>query len=310
MHKFRGKVCLYVLAFSFMFAGNVMAQRKSIAPLQHLGFDTPEAWALKYFTSVTLLSGLQPPETLVEERRAGSITIGMEVGWLPALTPEQARVGFSGKKQEDLNKAPIFARPSIRVGLPWRFSVVAAGPAPLDVFGITPRLFALGLERPILQREHFALSWRGYGQLGSVKGAFTCPKQALGFPGGSAGNPSGCIAESNDVVSLRYAGTEAEVAYRLPRMPRLIPHAAAGVNFIDSVFHVNAPLQTTDDHTRLWTRGMTFSGSAGVSYLLTKRMAFTVDAFYTPLGVRRVAAGPRVNDGLFNLRALISYTLR
>jgi hypothetical protein len=47
-----------------------------------------------------------------------------------------------------------------------------------------------------------------------------------------------------------------------------------------------------------------------VTYSLTKRVAFTVDAFYTPLWVRRTATAPRTNDGLFNVRALLSYTLR
>ena len=28
----------------------------------HIGFDSPEAWGLKYFASASLLSGLQPPE--------------------------------------------------------------------------------------------------------------------------------------------------------------------------------------------------------------------------------------------------------
>src|SRR5438876_830324 len=46
----------------------------------------------------------------------------------------------------------------------------------------------------------------------------------------------------------------------------------------------------------------TFSESAGVSYLLTKRVALTVDAFYTPLSVRRTAGAPRTNDGPFNAR--------
>ena len=70
MHNFRGKVCIYLFAISFVLGGNAFAQRTSIAPVEHLGFDTPEAWALKYYTSVTLLSGLQPPETL-EERHVG-----------------------------------------------------------------------------------------------------------------------------------------------------------------------------------------------------------------------------------------------
>jgi hypothetical protein len=143
-----------------------------------------------------------------------------------------------------------------------------------------------------------------------VKSSFTCPKHVLGFPSGSPNNPSGYIAESSDIAYLRYAGTEVEYSYRIPKMPRVIPHLAGGINFIDGAFQVNAPLQTRFDRTRMWTHGKTFSGSAGISYLLTDRAALTVDAFYTPLSIRRQAGGPRTNDGLFNLRALISYTIR
>ncbi|HEY6987741.1 MAG TPA: hypothetical protein VH369_05125, partial [Bryobacteraceae bacterium] len=40
----------------------------------HVGFDRPEAWALKYFASGTLLSGLEPPDPL-ELRRIGAVTL-------------------------------------------------------------------------------------------------------------------------------------------------------------------------------------------------------------------------------------------
>jgi hypothetical protein len=292
----------------FVAVACLAAQSGMASKVLHVGFNTPDGWALKYYTSATLLSGLEPPEANSEERHLGSINVGLEMGWLPALTPERARVGFSGKL--DLNKAPIFARPVVRVGLPWRLSLVVAGPLPVEVYGVTPRLFALGLERPIVERNRWRLGWRGYGQVGSVKGAFTCPSSVLAFPPRSPGNPSGCVAASSDVAYLHYAGTEVQFAYRIPKIPKLIPHLAGGANLIDSTFQVNAPLTTKLDRNRLWTRGATFTGSAGVSYLLTSRIALTVDAFYTPLWVRRDAAGQRTIDGLFNVRALLSYNLR
>src|SRR5262249_27930053 len=121
---------------------------------------------------------------------------------------------------------------------------------------------------------------------------------------------SGCIGESRDVASLRYAGTEVQVAHAISKIPGLTPHLAAGINFMDGVFQVDAPLATRLDRNRLWTHGKIFSGSAGLSYLLTDRIGITVDAFYSPLSVRRNPAGPRTNDGLFNVRALLSYRLR
>ncbi len=91
---------MYLMGAACALTGGADAQ----STVQHLSFDSPEAWALKYFTSSTLLSGLQPPEDVDEVRGTGSITVGLETGWLPALNAERARVGFSGKKQEDVNK--------------------------------------------------------------------------------------------------------------------------------------------------------------------------------------------------------------
>ncbi|HEV3331323.1 MAG TPA: hypothetical protein VG096_10100 [Bryobacteraceae bacterium] len=143
-----------------------------------------------------------------------------------------------------------------------------------------------------------------------MKGGFTCPNSALAFPPGSSGNPTECVAESQDVASLRYAGSEFQFAYKIPSHPKFVPHVAVGGNFIDGVFHVNAQIQDGLDRTRLWTRGGTFSTTGGVSYLITKRAAFTVDVFYSPLWVQRHPGAPTTNDGLFNVRALLSYNLR
>jgi hypothetical protein len=273
----------------------------------HVGFDSPEAWGLKYFASSSLLSGLPQPEPS-EGYRAGSVSIGFELGTLPTLSAQQMRIGFHGTEPEDLNQAPIFARPVVRIGLPAKFSVVVAAPPPIDLFGVTPRLLAFGLERPLVEGERWTIGWRGYGQVGSVRGAFTCPTAVLAYGPGTVNNPTECVGRSSDVATLRYIGNEFQLSYRTPGRPRLVPHAAVGGNFIDGVFHVHAPVSSGLDETRLWTRGGTLSLSAGASYFLTKRMVVTVDAFYTPLWVQRNQGDPPTNDGLFNVRALVSYT--
>src|SRR5260370_26903028 len=89
----------------------------------HLGFERPESWGLKYFASTTLLSGLQPPEP-AEGRRIGSVTVGLELGWLPSLDEGQMRIGFNGRAPQDLNKAPILMRPVVRVTLPWKLTAI------------------------------------------------------------------------------------------------------------------------------------------------------------------------------------------
>jgi len=275
----------------------------------HIGFDRPEAWGLKYFASTSLLSGLPQVESS-EGHRVGSISIGFESGWLPQLDAGQRQIGFKGTVPEDLNKAPMFGRAVVRVGLPGKFSVIAAAPPPFRVFGVTSHLLAFGLERPLLERKQWTVSWRGYGQVGSVKGAFTCPRSALGFAPGSPQNPTECLAESADRASLRYAGSEFQFAYHLRRFPKVVPHAAVGGNFIDGAFQVHALVSDGLDRTRLWTRGGTFSTTGGVTYLFNKQVALTVDAFYTPLWVQRTEGAPTTNDGLFNVRALLSYSFR
>jgi hypothetical protein len=275
----------------------------------HLGFDKPEAWGLKYFASASLFSGLQPPPPS-EGYHAGSIGIGFEAGWLPQLSLAQRTIGFNGTTPEDLNKAPVFARVILRIGLPDQFTAVVAAPPPLHTFGITSHLLEFGLERPLIQRNPWMLSWRGYGQLGSVKGAFTCPASVVSFVPGSPQNPTECVGESADIASLRYAGSEFQLAYKIPSMPKLIPHVAVGGNFIDGAFQVRAPVVDGFDETRLWTRGGTFSVTGGLSYQATPEIAFAVDAFYTPLWVERRAGAPAANDGLFNVRALVNYTFR
>jgi hypothetical protein len=300
-----------------VFAGSTFAQSSGGAPTSvydfhrnyHLSFESPEAWGLKYFASTSLLSGLQPADA-GEGHHLGSVTVGFEVGWLPSLDAGQREIGFGGKTPEDLNKAPIFARPVVRIGLPDKFTAIVAVPPPFEVFGVTSHMVAFGLERPLVEREHWTLSWRGYGQLGSVKGAFTCPKSVLGFEPGSPQNPTECVGESADVATLRYVGSEFQIAYRSSPSSKIVPHATIGGNFIDGAFQVHAPIEDGLDETRLWSRGGTMSTTGGVSYLLTRKTAFTVDVFYSPLWVKRSAAAPTTNDGLFNVRAMLSYSFR
>jgi hypothetical protein len=275
----------------------------------HIGFERPEAWGLKYFASTTLLSGLQPPES-GEGHRTGSVSVGLEMDWLPTLDEGQRRIGFNGRALQDLNQSPILARPVVRIGLPKKLTAVVAAPPPFHLLGVTTHLAAFGLERPVLERSHWTLGWRGYGQVGTVKGAFTCPTSALAFAPGSPENSTSCVGKSSDIASLRYAGSEFQLAYKIPGMPRLVPHVAAGGNFLDGAFQTDAPVVRGRDRTRLWTRGGTFSGTGGASYLVTSHVVFTVDAFYSPLWVKRNATAPRTNDGLFNVRALMSYTFR
>lgn len=275
-------------------------------PNLHIGFDRPESWALKRFTAATAPSGIEPPAS-PELRRIGAVSLGLEVDWLPTLDAAQQRVGFDGTAPEGLNKAPVLVRPVVGVQLPWKLKALAMAPIPISTFGIKPRLFAFGLERPLIERSPWIVSWQGSGQVGSVKGAFTCPQSSLAFPPGSSGNPTDCVGTSQDIATLRYAGMAFQVAHRLRRIPRVIPQVSVAGYFVDAAFQSHAPLTFGLAQLRQWTHGGIFSTTGGVSYMFNERIVLTVNVFYSPLGVIRNPGGPRTNDGLFNVRSVLTY---
>jgi hypothetical protein len=291
------------LLLVFAAAGDARAQTV-IAPTERLAFDSPESWALQYYTSTTFLEPFDPtgPE------RAGAIGVQLEAGWLPALAPAQEQVGFAGTAAEDLNKAPIFVRPRVRVAVSPRVALTVAGVPPAHAFGVTPRLLALGAEWAFVDRDSWRLTVRAHGQTGTVTGAFTCPAGVLPFPPGSAANPTGCNAVSTDAATLRYGAVEFGVARRLAS-GAVVPHVAFAANAIDARFQVDARAFGRLDRTRLDTSGVTWSTTVGATLRLGDRADATADLLYTPLWVRRGGPGATV-DGLLTARATITYWIR
>ena len=267
-------------------------------PAQHISFNRPEAWALKRFDAALLPSTMLPIAP-AELQHVGTVTVGLTADWLPKLDAGQQIVGFNGTEPEDLNKAPVLIRPVIAVQLPSKFRVFATAPIPISTFGIKPRLFAFGVDRPLLERGQWMLHWQAYGQVGSVKGAFTCRRP---------GFPSICVGTSSDIASLHYAGMQFQVEHPLPQLPKLLLHASVAGTFADLAFLAHAPLvMGLEGQGHYWTRGGIFSTTGGATYLFNHGIALTVDAFYAPLGVSRTQGAPQTNDGLFNVRTLLSY---
>jgi hypothetical protein len=54
--------------------GEAILQTSSASSTDQIAFDRPEAWAMKYFTSATALSGLSTPES----PSAGSLAVQFE----------------------------------------------------------------------------------------------------------------------------------------------------------------------------------------------------------------------------------------
>ena len=79
---------------------------------------------------------------------------------------------------------------------------------------------------------------------------------------------------------------------------------------MDVGFQVDALTFGFADHTSYISHGTVASASVGLSYRVASRITLNVDAFYAPLWVRRSAGQPLQNDGLLNVRALVTYQLR
>lgn len=258
---------------------------------------------MNYFTSVSLLAGLGVPHS----REAGSVEGGAELGWIPGLSAEQRQVGFNGTKEEDLNKAPLFARPRVTIGLPGQVALTLSYLPPIRVFGLKPNLFAFALERPLYESDPLTLGVRLYGQIGRSEGAITCWGDVVKFPPGSAENPYGCEETSADQATQRYAGLELSGAYRTERLQGLTPYVAVAGNFLDTKVRVHARTFGILDRTRLVSQTWTYSASAGVTYPLADRLTLSVGMFYSPLWVTRPPASFSQNDALLNVRALLTY---
>jgi len=296
--------CLAVAVVLGLVVSAPAAAQMVMNSVDHLTFDRPESWALKYFTSAPLLAGLETPRT----QKPGSVSIGIEGGWLPPLSDAQQMVGYDGTEAQDLNKAPFIPRVRVSIGLPARLSLVVAAVPPFSMFGLKPRLLAVALERPVYESSALAVGVRFYGQIGTVEGAYTCPADVATLPAGSAGNPEGCLTASSDTASLRYLGGEGSVAFRPDN--RLSPHLGAGLSYMDAGFQVDALTFGMIDHTHYLSHGTVFSASGGVSYRLTDKLMLGVDVFYSPLSVTRGFGVPVQNDGLFNIRTLLTYRMR
>ncbi len=273
---------------------------------QRLDFDAPESWAMKYFTSASLLTSLGAVEAL----EPGGLELGLEAVQIPDLDRRQRTVGFGGFKEEDLDRSPVQGRLRLRVGLPRRFALTLGWVPPVEIDGLEANLLSLAIEKVLFERGPWSLGARVHGQIGDARGDLTC--KAGGderFPPGSPDNPFGCQGPSSDEVTMEYLGLELVGAYRLPgaRSPTL--HLGAGGNRLDMEFQVDAMTFGVHDLTLLLADGETFSVQGGATWRLKPSTRLGFELFYSPLSVERPGES-KEDDSLFHLRAQLRFRLR
>lgn len=270
-----------------------------IDDVDNLDWDRPEAWAMKYFNSVSLLTGLGAPS----DRERGSLAFGLELDSIPNLSREQRRIGFGGFKEEDINRLPVLARPRLTVGLGGNVSLDLAWVPPIELKGVEANLFSLGLERPLYRRGALVLGARLSGQIGTVKGDFTCSKEDAADPDG---NVWGCEAPSKDELSLDHVSLALTGGY-LVRATTL--HWGLAATYMDMEFQVNALTAGLHDRTLLLADGWAWSVNAGATWRLTDAVSVGGEFFYSPLSVDRPSSAGSENDGLFNVRTMVRFQL-
>jgi len=285
-----------------MLATAVPGRTQVIDDVEEVDWDRPEAWAMKYFNSVSLLTGLGAPVA----RRTWSFEIGLELDTIPSLSEDQRRVGFNGAKVEDLNRLPVFFRPRVTIGLPAAFSLDVAWVPPVKLQGLTTNLFAIGLERPFYSAGPLVLGARIYGQIGTIKGDLTCTADEASYPPGPPDNIWGCEAPSEDELTLNYAGLAFTGGYTVKKTTF---HWGLAANYMDMEFQVNALTNGIEDRSLLLANGWTWSVNGGASWKLSTRFSIAGEIFYSPLSVARPPSTESENDPLINLRTMLRIRL-
>jgi hypothetical protein len=294
------RAAAWLLLFGSVAAAQTTTPQSSV---DHMSFDRPEAWALKYFTAVTTFTGVGPP--IVKE--AGSVAIGVELGWVPELDRGKRLVGFDGTALEDLNKTPLFGRPTLTVGLPAGLSIELAWAPPVTINGGKANLVNAAIEETFFARDAWSAGLRVYGQQGHAKGDYTCSKEVAAQPPGSPDNPLGCVERSRDTATLNDVGAALIGAVHVGGATL---HLSGGATYNDVQFQVGAVENGVPDHTLLITHGWTGWIAGGVGGPFADRGWIGLEAFYSPLIVNRPPRTDTQNDGLFNVRAVVRYRLR
>jgi hypothetical protein len=267
--------------------------------------DRPEAWAMKYFTSISVLSGYGP----LEKREAGWIDLGMEIMDIPHLGEGYRRVGFNGVKDENLNNAPFMFRPRVSYYFHPRLAVTVSYVPPIEVWGITPNILSGALEWRVLERGAWSLGARLYGQTGSVKGPFSCSEDNVLGGEDFERNPFGCNRVAKDRVSMDYFGAEFSVARRFAGIGGLTPFFSAGWNSMHMQTDLDSSLFFEPHRRTEIATDDTYSLVGGARIPVGDRWTVGLQVYYSPLDVLRLGKEKAENDSLIHARLQFVYHL-
>jgi hypothetical protein len=272
-----------------------------------LDFERPEAWGMKYYTSLALLTGMGVPE----RKARGQLDFGLEGGYVPQMSDAERRIGFNGTSLQDVNKTSVFGRIRGSVGLGQGLALELGYTPPVELGGARPHFFALALSRPFELSDVWRLGVRGYGQIGRIEGDITCGADAVAAGTDLQLNPFRCVQPSKDTSHQNVIGLELVAGH--DGRSRFKPYVGLLASYMDLEFEIDALYSDGRvlDHTVQLTSGTTLSATAGLTYAAGKRWRVTAEVFYAWLSIVRppwsLPATTSANEGLLNGRVFVAY---
>ena len=266
---------------------------------ERLAATRPEAWAMGYVAASTFMTGFGEVPALAPWQWQ----VAGELGHIPRLSESQQRVGFSGTKQEDLNKSPVFGRLRVQMGLPAGFVAEAGYTPPITIRDASSRhILALAVGRRVWTQGRFTLSLRGFAQRGSAKGDITCPARLAGAD--AAENPFGCEEPSNDRIDLDYYGADATASWRFEGWRA---HLGVGVVRTDLAVQVDALTSGQRDRSLLTSRATRRFLAAGASHDLSRCWSVAAEVLHVPLKVQRQVDAGTERDPFTGVRLQLTF---
>lgn len=264
--------------------------------------DSPEGWAMRYFTGTTLMTSFGGTAKLA----AWKWTVALEAGSIPRLSDSQQQVGFGGSKQEDLNKSPVVGRLRLALGLPDGWVAELGYTPPLEIDGSKARnLVALAIGKRLYEQDRLSFSMRALGQVGKVEGDITCPSRLAGVTDPEQ-NPFACQSPSNDTFTTNYYGMDATLGYDAGDWKWT---ASAGIARADLSVQVDANLFGSIDRSRVSSKSTLPWFTIGARHEINPQWSVAAEVLYVPLDVRRPPDFNNDKDPLASVRVQIRYSI-
>ncbi|HEU4565199.1 MAG TPA: hypothetical protein VFS05_11140 [Gemmatimonadaceae bacterium] len=241
-------------------------------------FGDGEGKLISFYSSALTFSPVEAPAASAP----WSWRAGVELSYLPRLSPEQRRVG---DKPEATNLAPIFPRPRALIALPGGVSAEASWIPPVKLFDVKANVGSFALARPFAVAPALLLTPRIGATVGQVEGAITCsPDMQEEGPDLVEYYQIICNGRSSDDHFQPRLAT-GELVASWVRRAAVAPYAGAGVRRDWSRFDIG--VTTPDggrdpDHPILEIRATRPYLFAGATWRAAPRLGASGELFWAP----------------------------